>query len=173
MATVVLATTAAGKGVLNQALIFPIMKVISTALPGVVILEPRVFTDARGFFLESYNEKTMAEADIRERFVQDNHSFSSRGVLRGLHYQIRPQGKLVRAALGEILDVAVDLRRSSPTFGRWTPHSFRQHKTNVVDSSAASPMVSMFCRKVLTCSIKPAIFMIPRPSARLRGTIPN
>src|SRR5467141_1529159 len=95
------------------------MKVSPTALPGLLILEPRVFSDSRGFFLESYNERTMAEAGIRERFVQDNHSFSVRNVLRGLHYQVRPQGKLVRAAVGEIFDVAVDLRRSSPTFGRW------------------------------------------------------
>ena len=93
---------------------------ISTSLPGVVILEPRVFGDERGFFLESYNEKAFAEMGIDERFVQDNHSSSRRNVLRGLHYQIKhPQGKLVRAVEGEILDVAVDLRKSSPTFGGW------------------------------------------------------
>ena len=93
---------------------------ISTSLPGVVILEPRVFADERGFFLESYNEKAFAELGIEERFVQDNHSSSQRNVLRGLHYQIRhAQGKLVRAVEGEILDVAVDMRRSSPTFGGW------------------------------------------------------
>jgi dTDP-4-dehydrorhamnose 3,5-epimerase len=95
------------------------MKVIKTALPGVLILEPSVFRDSRGFFLESYNERTMAEAGIPERFVQDNHSFSTRNVIRGLHYQVRPQGKLVRVVMGEILDVIVDLRRSSPTFGVW------------------------------------------------------
>src|SRR5271165_418926 len=95
------------------------MKIIQSTLPGVLILEPKVFGDARGYFLESYNERTLAEAGIRERFVQDNHSFSTRNVLRGLHYQVSPQGKLVRAAVGEILDVAVDLRRSSPTFGKW------------------------------------------------------
>lgn len=93
---------------------------IPTSLPGVVILEPRVFSDERGFFLESYNEKDFGELGIEARFVQDNHSSSRRHVLRGLHYQIRQaQGKLVRAVEGEILDVAVDLRRSSPTFGRW------------------------------------------------------
>ena len=97
------------------------MKKIETRLPGVFILEPQVFGDERGFFLESYNERTMAELGIRERFVQDNHSFSTRNVLRGLHYQIEhPQGKLVRVAAGEILDVAVDLRRSSPSFGQWS-----------------------------------------------------
>ena len=93
-------------------------KKISTSLPGVFVLEPRVFGDERGFFLESYNEKALADLGIEDRFVQDNHSRSRRNVLRGLHYQIKsPQGKLVRAVEGEILDVAVDLRRSSPTFG--------------------------------------------------------
>ena len=96
------------------------IKKIPTSLPGVFILEPRVFGDERGFFFESYNEQAMAEIGITEKFVQDNHSCSSRNVLRGLHYQVRhPQGKLVRAAEGEILDVAVDMRRSSPSFGRW------------------------------------------------------
>lgn len=93
---------------------------IPTSLPGVFILEPRVFGDERGFFFESYNQQTMAEAGILENFVQDNHSSSRRNVLRGLHYQVQqPQGKLVRVVEGEILDVAVDLRRSSPSFGRW------------------------------------------------------
>jgi dTDP-4-dehydrorhamnose 3,5-epimerase len=96
------------------------MKVTETALPGLLILEPKVFRDPRGYFLESYNERTLAEAGVRERFVQDNHSFSTRNVVRGLHYQVRPQAKLVRAAVGEILDVTVDLRRSSPAFGRWS-----------------------------------------------------
>jgi dTDP-4-dehydrorhamnose 3,5-epimerase len=96
------------------------LKKIPTSLPGVFILEPRVFGDERGFFFESYNQQIMAEVGIAERFVQDNHSCSSRNVLRGLHYQLkRPQGKLVRVAEGEILDVAVDMRRSSPSFGRW------------------------------------------------------
>jgi len=93
---------------------------IPTSLPGVVILEPRVFGDERGFFLESYNEKAFAEVGIAEKFVQDNHSSSRRNVLRGLHYQIQQaQGKLVRVVEGEILDVAVDVRRSSSTFGGW------------------------------------------------------
>lgn len=93
---------------------------IPTSLPGVFVLEPRVFGDERGFFLESFNERAMLELGIEEHFVQDNHSCSSRNVLRGLHYQIKQtQGKLVRVADGEILDVAVDLRRSSPTFAHW------------------------------------------------------
>ncbi len=95
------------------------IKKISTSLPDVFVLEPRVFGDARGFFLESYSEKMFSELGIPDRFVQDNHSFSTKNVLRGLHYQIQhAQGKLVRVADGEILDVAVDLRRSSPTFGK-------------------------------------------------------
>ena len=96
------------------------MKATPTPLAGLLLLEPKVFGDARGFFLESYNEKVMADLGIRERFVQDNQSFSTRNVLRGLHYQIcHPQGKLVRVVAGEILDVAVDLRRSSLSFGKW------------------------------------------------------
>jgi dTDP-4-dehydrorhamnose 3,5-epimerase len=97
------------------------MNKIPTTLEGAFVLEPKVFGDARGFFLESYNERVMAEAGIRERFVQDNHSYSSRNVVRGLHYQVRQvQGKLVRVVAGEILDVIVDLRRSSSTFGQWS-----------------------------------------------------
>lgn len=93
---------------------------VPTPLPGVFVLEPRVFGDERGFFLESFNERAMAELGIDGHFVQDNHSCSSYNVLRGLHYQIRQtQGKLVRVVIGEILDVAVDLRRSSTTFGAW------------------------------------------------------
>ena len=94
------------------------IKKIPTSLPEVFTLEPRVFGDERGFFLESYNEKVFAGLGIRERFVQDNHSLSVQNVLRGLHYQIKQtQGKLVRVVEGEVLDVAVDLRRSSSTFG--------------------------------------------------------
>ena len=85
-----------------------------------LLLEPRVFGDERGFFLESYNERTFAQLGIDERFVQDNHSFSGKDVVRGLHYQIKQaQGKLIRAVTGEILDVALDLRRGSATFGQW------------------------------------------------------
>ena len=95
------------------------MKVEQTALPGVLVLEPKVFGDARGSFMETWNERTFEALGIRASFVQDNQSRSVRHTLRGLHYQIRqPQGKLVRVASGEIWDVAVDLRRTSPTFGR-------------------------------------------------------
>lgn len=97
------------------------MKRLETDLPGVFILEPRVFEDVRGHFFEAFNARTLAELGIERRFVQDNESRSRRGVLRGLHYQLgRPQAKLVRAVRGEVFDVAVDLRRGSPTFGRWT-----------------------------------------------------
>ena len=97
------------------------MKKLSTPLEGVFVLEPAVFGDARGFFLESYNERALAKAGIREHFVQDNQSYSTLNVVRGLHYQIRQtQGKLVHAIVGEILDVIVDLRKSSRTFGKWS-----------------------------------------------------
>lgn len=97
------------------------MEATKTAIPDVIVLEPKVFGDHRGFFFESFNAKTFAELTGVDRpFVQDNHSRSSRNVLRGLHYQVKqPQGKLVRVVQGEVFDVAVDLRRSSPTFGKW------------------------------------------------------
>ncbi len=97
------------------------MQVVRSALPEVLILEPKVFGDSRGFFLESYNRKVFLEdTGIDVEFVQDNHSKSAKNVLRGLHYQVRqPQGKLVRVVAGEIYDVAVDIRRGSPTFGKW------------------------------------------------------
>lgn len=97
------------------------MNVIQTDIPEVLILEPKVFGDERGFFFESYNERAFrAATGLTLSFVQDNHSRSTRGVLRGLHYQVeQAQGKLVRCTAGEVFDVAVDLRRASPTFGRW------------------------------------------------------
>jgi dTDP-4-dehydrorhamnose 3,5-epimerase len=97
------------------------MNVIPTHISDVLIIEPRIFGDDRGFFFESYNEKSFAEkTGISPKFVQDNHSLSTKNVLRGLHYQIKEtQGKLVRVISGEVLDIAVDIRRSSPTFGQW------------------------------------------------------
>ncbi|HEY5993191.1 MAG TPA: dTDP-4-dehydrorhamnose 3,5-epimerase [Gallionellaceae bacterium] len=97
------------------------MQVTETGLPGLLVLEPKVFGDARGFFFESFNQKRFEEATgLRQTFVQDNHSRSARNVLRGLHYQIKQaQGKLVRVVAGEVYDVAVDIRRASPTFGKW------------------------------------------------------
>ena len=105
------------------------MKQLQSSLAGVKLLEPRVFEDDRGFFLESYNAHIFAELGIRDRFVQDNHSYSGRNVLRGLGYQLpQPQGKLVRVIGGDILDVIVDLRVSSATFGKW--ESFRLSDDN-------------------------------------------
>jgi dTDP-4-dehydrorhamnose 3,5-epimerase len=126
------------------------MKVTPTVLPEVLLIEPRVFGDERGYFFESWNRRAFAEAGIDVDFVQDNHSRSARGVLRGLHYQIaHPQGKLVRAIDGEVFDVAVDLRRTSSNFGRhygcmlsaanrrmlWIPPGFA-HGFAVVSESA-------------------------------------
>jgi dTDP-4-dehydrorhamnose 3,5-epimerase len=96
------------------------MNFIHTSIPDVVQIEPRIFGDERGFFFESYQAQRFLEAGISVVFVQDNHSGSRRGTLRGLHYQIQqPQGKLCRVVAGEVYDVVIDLRRSSPTFGRW------------------------------------------------------
>jgi dTDP-4-dehydrorhamnose 3,5-epimerase len=96
------------------------MIVTETTLPGVKLIEPKVFGDERGFFLESWNKRSFADAGLDLEFVQDNHSRSARGVLRGLHYQLQnPQGKLVRVTAGAVFDVAVDVRRASPHFGKW------------------------------------------------------
>jgi dTDP-4-dehydrorhamnose 3,5-epimerase len=96
------------------------MKRFETALPGIYVLEPEVFSDPRGYFFESYHQARFAELGIQDQFVQDNHSSSARNVLRGLHYQVNaPQAKLCRVAEGEVFDVAVDVRLGSPTFGKW------------------------------------------------------
>lgn len=106
------------------------MKVTPTALPEVLLIEPRVFGDSRGFFMESWNAQTFRQATgLDVTFVQDNHSYSTRNVLRGIHYQVvRPQGKLVRVVSGAVFDVAVDLRRSSPGFGRWVGYELSAQK---------------------------------------------
>ncbi len=97
------------------------MKIIKTDIPDVLIIEPKVFTDDRGFFMETYQKRMFSEAGLPTEFVQDNHSGSRQGILRGLHYQFKhSQGKLVRVVVGEVFDAAVDLRKSSPTFGKWT-----------------------------------------------------
>lgn len=96
------------------------MNIIATKIPEVLIIEPRVFGDERGFFMETWNQQAFAEQGLNMNFVQDNHSRSAQGILRGLHYQIKnPQGKLVRVTSGTVYDVAVDMRKSSPTFGQW------------------------------------------------------
>lgn len=107
------------------------MQFTSTELPGINLIQPKIFADERGFFLESYRKDRFSAAGIQADFVQDNHSASTQGVLRGLHYQIRqPQGKLVRVVAGEVFDVAVDLRRSSPTFGNWVGVTLSARKKN-------------------------------------------
>ena len=100
------------------------MRVTPTTIPDVLLIEPTVFEDDRGFFYESYNEREwQKQTGMESRFVQDNHSGSAKNVLRGIHYQIKqPQGKLVRVVVGEVYDLAVDLRRGSPTFGQWIGH---------------------------------------------------
>lgn len=104
-----------------------------TAIPDVVLIRPRVFPDGRGYFLESWEQRKFAAAGLDQPFVQDNHSHSTRHVLRGLHYQIgRPQGKLVRVVTGEVFDVAVDIRRSSPTFGRWIGTLLSEHNHHML-----------------------------------------
>jgi dTDP-4-dehydrorhamnose 3,5-epimerase len=109
------------------------MRFIPQLIPDVILIEPQVFKDERGFFLESYHKERYLSAGIQADFVQDNHSASSRGVLRGLHYQIRqPQGKLVRVVAGELYDVAVDLRRHSSTFGHWVGLNLSSEKSNQV-----------------------------------------
>ncbi|ERK07432.1 dTDP-4-dehydrorhamnose 3,5-epimerase [Pantoea sp. AS-PWVM4] len=96
------------------------MKIIETEIPDVKIIEPAVFGDERGFFMETWQQKKFEELVCPRTFVQDNHSKSSKGILRGLHYQtVNTQGKLVRVVAGEVFDVAVDMRKSSPTFGKW------------------------------------------------------
>jgi dTDP-4-dehydrorhamnose 3,5-epimerase len=110
------------------------MKVVRTAIPDVLVLEPKVFGDARGFFFESYNRRAFGEATgLDVEFVQDNHSHSAKNVLRGLHYQLRqPQGKLVRVTQGEVWDVALDMRRSSATFGRWVAMPLSAESKSIV-----------------------------------------
>jgi len=109
------------------------MRVTASALPDVKLLEPRVFGDERGFFFESWNRRTLIDAGIDADFVQDNHSHSAKGVLRGLHYQVQhPQGKLVRVVRGSVFDVAIDIRRSSPNFGRWVGVELNERNRRVL-----------------------------------------
>ena len=119
------------------------MKFIKSSLPDVLIVEPRVFGDERGYFHESYNERELEKLGLRAHFVQDNHSRSARNVLRGLHYQIRQvQGKLVRVTAGEVYDVVVDLRRSSPTFGKWVATVLSAENRRMCWCHPASPTAS-------------------------------
>ena len=123
------------------------MKVMSTAIPDVLIIEPKIFGDARGFFFESFNQKAFNEATGQSlKFVQDHHSRSAKGVLRGLHYQIQqPQGKLVRVVRGAVFDVAVDIRKSSPTFGKWVGIGLNEdnHRQHWVPSGFAHGFIAL------------------------------
>ena len=140
------------------------MNVIKTDIDDVVIIEPRIFTDSRGYFFESFSEREFCEKVRFVRFVQDNESKSSYGVLRGLHFQKPPyaQSKLVRVVKGAVLDVAVDIRKGSPTFGRHVAVEF-----------ADLPTGSAFCRKKWCFNINATISMPRKAKARLRGTIPT
>lgn len=133
------------------------MKIVETSLPGVIQIEPDVFGDERGFFIETYSEKRYQEAGIHERFVQDNHSRSRQGVVRGLHYQLNhPQGKLIRVVRGSVFDVAVDIRLGSPTFGKaaWTVLSDENHYQFYVPPGFAHGfcVVSEFCDFEYKCT---------------------
>ena len=150
------------------------MKKIETTLPGVILIEPRVFGDDRGFFLESYNQRSFSDIGISQLFVQDNHSYSERNVIRGLHYQIQqPQGKLVRVIMGEILDVALDLRRSSNTFGKWETFSLSGRTKTCSGCRKASLTGFASCRRQLMSYTRPRISMLPNTSAPLHGMIPR
>jgi len=147
------------------------MRKIATSLPGLLLLEPRVFGDDRGFFLESYNQRVFAELGIPETFVQDNHSYSEKNVVRGLHYQIRqPQGKLVRVVTGEVLDVALDLRRNSSTFGKWEAIKLSGENNTSYGFHADLLTASGSCQRRPTSSIRQPISMRPSTNARWRGT---
>ena len=148
------------------------MKKIETSLPGILLLEPRVFGDERGYFLESYNETVFAGLGIREKFVQDNHSYSSRNVLRGLHYQIQqPQGKLIRAITGEILDVVVDLRQSSRTLGKWETFSLSGDNKRILWVPAGFAHGFRVASKQYMSRIRQLTSMLPSMRERFRGTI--
>ena len=145
------------------------MRVIHTEIPDVVLIEPEVFSDARGFFFESFNRRRFAEVTGRDiEFVQDNHTRSVKNVLRGLHYQVQqPQGKLVRATQGAVFDVAVDIRRSSPTFGRyvglelsadnkrmlWIPEGFAHGFVVISDSAEVLYKTTQYWSPEFECSV--------------------
>ena len=150
------------------------MNVIPTAIPDVLIIEPKVFGDERGFFFESFNRRQFAELIGRDvDFVQDNHSRSVKNVLRGLHYQIQqPQGKLVRVVQGAVFDVAVDIRRSSPTFGQHVGVELSAEKNACCGCPKASRMASWWCQTQPIFSTKPPTTGHPNLSAALPGTTP-
>ena len=143
------------------------MNIINTDIPDLLIIEPKVFGDDRGFFFESYNERTWREATgLSTHFVQDNHSRSMKNVLRGLHYQLRqPQGKLVRVVVGEVFDVAVDIRRGSPTFGKWAGVRLSARTSASCGSRRGLPTASSSCPRRRSFSTRPPISMLRSTSA--------
>jgi dTDP-4-dehydrorhamnose 3,5-epimerase len=148
------------------------MRATQTAINGVLLLEPQVFGDARGFFLESYNEKAFAQATgLNVHFVQDNHSRSQRNVLRGMHFQVnKPQGKLVRVVSGEVFDVAVDIRPKSPTYGKWAKYSRLKTRSNY--GSLPGLLMDFSCyRKAQIFYIKPPTITTRHPSDASLGMI--
>ena len=150
------------------------MKVIPSAIPEVLILEPRVYGDERGFFFESYNEKVLAEkAGITAHFVQDNHSRSAKNVLRGLHYQIKqPQGKLVRVVAGEVFDVAADIRKGSPTFGQWAGFNLSAENRRMAWIPPGFAQAFWSCPTTQSFSIRRPITGFLNTSAAFNGTTP-
>ena len=149
------------------------MKATPCAIPDVVLFEPRVFGDTRGFFFESYNQRQFEAAIGRQvNFVQDNHSRSVRNVLRGLHYQVKqPQGKLVHVIMGEVFDVAVDIRKSSPTFGKWVGEILSAENKKQLWIPRALPMALSCCPNTPNLFTKPQIIGRPSMSAVLPGMI--
>ena len=148
------------------------MKLTSTRIADLKVLEPTVYEDSRGVFFESYNQRTLAQAGLPEHFVQDNQSLSYKGVLRGLHYQIKqPQGKLVRCLRGEIFDVAVDLRKSSPSFGRWEAIRLSEQNRLSFSIPPVSRMVSWCFPSLPKCSTKRPTFTLRNTSVPSSGTI--
>ncbi len=148
------------------------MEFTPTAIPDVVLIHPQVFGDERGFFMETYRAKVFGAAGLPDHFVQDNHSGSRQGTLRGLHYQIRQaQGKLVRVVAGEVFDVAVDLRRCSPTFGKWVGVSLSAQNKLQLWIPPALPTAFTCSASGLRLSTKPPIIMPRNGSAPCCGMI--
>jgi dTDP-4-dehydrorhamnose 3,5-epimerase-like enzyme len=148
------------------------MKVIDTEISDVKIIEPVVFGDERGFFMETWQQKKFCELVCNRSFVQDNHSKSAKNILRGLHYQTQnPQGKLVRVVSGEVFDVAVDMRKSSATFGQWSALFFPPKTNDNSGSLKALLTASTFCLKVQSLSINALIITTRSPSILYCGTM--
>ncbi len=150
------------------------MKLRRTKIPEVVVLEPEVFGDDRGFFLESYNQKSFEEIGLGRIFVQDNHSRSTRNVLRGLHYQLqRPQAKLVRVVSGSIWDVAVDIRRSSPTFGEWVGEELSEENKRMLWIPEGFAHGFLVCSERADVLYKVTDFQAPAAERRLLWNDPQ